>query len=137
MTAFVLDASTALGWLLDRPVPPGASRARALVLAGTVPVVPALWYLEISNGIVMAERRGRLTAGQVAMLATDLDEFSQVVEVDSFLVRPPVLIATAQRTRLTVYDASYLELALRRRLPLATLDEKLQQSATRVGITLI
>jgi predicted nucleic acid-binding protein len=137
LKAFVLDASTALGWMLDRPVPPGANRARTLVLAGTIPVVPVLWYQEVSNGVVMAERRGRLTAGQVATLATDIEDLLQVAEVDSSLVRPSTLIQMAQRTNLTVYDATYLELALRRRVPLATLDEKLEEAARRTGQALI
>jgi predicted nucleic acid-binding protein len=85
----------------------------------------------------MAERRRRLTAGQVGTLAADLEEFLQVVEVDSLLVRASVLIETAQRTRLTVYDAAYLELASRRKLPLASLDEKLRDAARRDGLALI
>ena len=85
----------------------------------------------------MAERRGRLTAGQVATLTADLVEFLQVVEVDSPLVRASALIETAQRTHLTVYDAAYLELASRRRVPLATLDDKLREAARRDGLELI
>lgn len=137
MKAFVLDASTALGWILDRPVPPLASQARSLITAGASPVVPSLWLQEISNAVVMAERRGRLTAGQVRTLAADLDDFLQVVEVDSLQVRPSMLIATSQRTLLTAYDATYLELAARRKLPLATLDAKLQEAARRAGLALI
>ncbi len=137
MKAFVLDASTALGWMLDRPVPAGASRARNLIIAGATPVVPTLWRHEVSNAIVMAERRGRITAAQVVTLAADLEEFMQVVEVDSLLVRASVLIETAQRTRLTVYDTAYLELASRLGLPLATLDGKLREAARRAGLALI
>ncbi len=137
MTAFVLDASTALGWMLDRPVPAGAAQARKLILAGATPVVPALWCHEVSNAIVMANRRGRITAAQVGTLATDLEEFMQAVKTDPLLVRASVLIETAQRTRLTVYDAAYLELALRLSLPLATLDDKLREAARRAGLALI
>jgi len=137
LTSFVLDASTALGWLLDRPIPARASQARNLIIAGATPVVPPLWQQEVSNGVVMAERRGRLTAGQVATLAADLEEFLQAVEVDSFRVQPTTLIETAQRNQLTAYDATYLELASRRRLPLATLDDKLREAARRAGLTLI
>ncbi len=61
----------------------------------------------------------------------------QVVEVDSLLVRASVLIETAQRTRLTVYDTAYLELASRLGLPLATLDGKLREAARRAGLALI
>jgi predicted nucleic acid-binding protein len=137
LKAFVLDASTALGWMLDRPVPAGASQARNLIIAGARPVVPALWRYEVANAIVIAERRGRLTASQVGTLAADLEEFSHAVEVDPLMVRASVLIETAQRTRLTVYDAGYLELASRRKLPLATLDEKLREAARRDGLALI
>ncbi len=137
MTAFVLDASTALGWMLDRPVPARASQSRNLIISGATPIVPALWRQEVSNAIVMAERRGRLTAAQVAPLAADIEEFLQSVEVDSILVRVPVLVETAQRAHLTVYDATYLELAARRRVPLATLDEKLREAARRDGLALI
>jgi predicted nucleic acid-binding protein len=137
LKAFVLDASAALGWILDRPVHPRAAQARTLITAGATPVVPTLWLQEVSNAIVIAERRGRLTAAQVRALAADLEDFMQVVEVDSLRVRPTILIETAQRTLLSVYDATYLELASRRRLPLATLDDKLQEAAQRAGLTLI
>ncbi len=137
MTTFVLDASTALGWMLDRPVPARASQSRNHILGGAIPIVPALWLQEVSNAIVIAERRGHLGARQVAPLVADIEDFLRVVEVDPILVRVSVLIETAQRTSLTVYDATYLELALRRRVPLATLDEKLREAARREGLALI
>ncbi len=62
MRAFVLDASIALGWMLDRPVQGRASLVRELIIAGQMPVVPVLWRHEVSNALVIAERRGRLTA---------------------------------------------------------------------------
>jgi predicted nucleic acid-binding protein len=72
----------------------------------------------------------------VATLSADLEEFLEIVEFDSARVRASVLIETAQRTRLTVYDATYLELASRRRVPLATLDDKLREAAKRYGLEL-
>ena len=137
MKALVLDASAALGWILDRPVPPRASQARSLIIAGATPLVPSLWLQEVSNAFVVAERRGRLTADQVRTLAADLDDFLQEVEVDPLQVRPSVLVEMAQRTHLTVYDATYLELASRRRVPIATLDEKLREAAHHAGLALI
>ena len=137
MRAFVLDASIALGWMLDRPVPARASLARKLVIAGAIPVVPSLWRHEVSNAVVVAERRGRLTADQVKTLTADLEEFSDAVEVDPLMVRPSVLIATARRASLTVYDAAYLELASRRKLPLATLDNRLREATRRAGLELV
>ncbi|MGO9268872.1 MAG: type II toxin-antitoxin system VapC family toxin [Terriglobia bacterium] len=137
MRAFVLDASITIGWMIDRPVPARASVARQLVISGETPVVPVLWNHEVSNAVVMAERRGRLTADQVKTLAGDLEELSDVLEIDPLNVRPTALIETARRTNLTVYDAAYLELALRRRLPLATLDDQLREAARRAGVALI
>jgi len=137
LTDFVLDASTALGWMLDRPVPAGAAQARKLILAGATPVVPALWCHEVCNAFVMADRRGRITAAQVRTLAADLEEFMQAVKPDPLPARATALIDTAQRTRLTVYDAAYLELASRLRLPLATLDDQLREAARHAGLALI
>ena len=134
MRAFVLDASTALGWMLDRPVPASASQARKFIIAGAIPVVPVLWRYEVSNAVVMSQRRGRLTADQVKTVTADLEEFSDAVEVDPLMVRASVLIETARRTSLTVYDATYLELASRRKLPLATLDDKLREAARQAGL---
>jgi predicted nucleic acid-binding protein len=137
LRAFVLDASTTLGWMLDRPMPARAAQARKRVIAGDVPVVPHHWLHEVSNAVVVSERRGRLRVDQVNMLAIDLDEFSGVVEVDPVTVRPSALIELARQTQLTVYDAAYLELAARRRLPLATLDDTLRDAARRAGLEAI
>jgi len=114
-----------------------ASHARQLILAGAIPVVPVLWRHEVSNAVVIAERRGRLSAEKVRTLAEDLDDFALSVEIDSAMVRTSVLIDTARRTHLTVYDAAYLELAGRRGLPLATLDDALAEAARRYGVSMI
>lgn len=87
--------------------------------------------------MVISERRGRLTAAQVKTLTADLEEFSDRVEVDPLVARVSVLIETARQASLTVYDAAYLELAARRRLPLATLDDKLREAARQAGLGLI
>jgi predicted nucleic acid-binding protein len=137
LRAFVLDASIALGWMLDRPLPPRAAQARKFIIAGAIPVVPSLWRHEVSNAVVMSERRGRLTADQVKTLTADLEEFSDAVQVDPLMVRLSVLIEAARRTSLTVYDAAYLELASRRKLPLATLDDGLREAARRAGLELV
>jgi predicted nucleic acid-binding protein len=126
-----------LGWFLDSPVPAQALRARELIISGGIPVVPALWRHEVANGVVMAERRGRLKPEQIKTIANDLDEFSEALQSDPVVVRSSVLIEEARRTNLTVYDAAYLELAARRNLPLATLDLKLAQAARRAGVLLI
>jgi predicted nucleic acid-binding protein len=137
LRAFVLDASVTLGWMLDRPIPARAARARKLISAGETPVVPVLWRHEVSNAVVTSERRGHLTPGQLKTLTADLEEFSESVEVDPVNVRISVLVEMARRTNLTVCDAAYLELAHRRRMPLATLDDKLLEAARQAGLELI
>ena len=137
MSAFVLDASIALGWMLDRPIPARSALARKLIIGGDSPVAPLLWRYEIANAVAISERRGRLSADQVRILMADLEEFSVIVEVDPVYVRISSLIETAQRANLTAYDATYLELAVRRRLPLATLDNKLRDAARGAGLELI
>jgi predicted nucleic acid-binding protein len=123
--------------MLDRPVPARASHARKLILSGTIPVVPLLWRHEVSNGLVIGERRSRLTSEQLKTLTQDLDEFCETVQVDPLIPPASVLIQLARNTNLTVYDAAYVELAARRRLPLATLDDKLREAARHAGLALI
>lgn len=123
--------------MLDRPVPARASHARKLILSGTIPVVPLLWRHEVSNGLVMGERRGRLTSEQLKTLTQDLDEFCEAVQVDLLIPRASILIQLARTSNLTVYDAAYVELAARRRLPLATLDDKLREAARKAGLELV
>jgi predicted nucleic acid-binding protein len=132
-----MDASITLGWMLDRPIPARAAITRKLILAGDAPVVPVLWRYEVSNALVISEQRGRLTPGQVKTATADLEEFSDTLEVDPVNVPISSLVETARRMNLTAYDATYLELAARRRLPLATLDEKLRGAARRIGLELV
>ena len=65
MSGFVLDASVALRWFLDNPLPSYAKRVMQLVIKGQRAVVPALWHLEMSNGLAVAERRSILTSADV------------------------------------------------------------------------
>jgi predicted nucleic acid-binding protein len=135
---FVLDASVALAWFLDRPTAQYALHVRELLLHGSRAVVPALWRLEIANGFVMAERRGTLTSSDITEALQNLDVvIAQAIEnsQDSFSMRR--LLHTAREFRLTAYDASYLETALRQALPLATLDRQLLSAASRAGIEIV
>jgi predicted nucleic acid-binding protein len=122
--------------MIDRPVPASAASARRRILAGERALVPDLWRCEIANAVVVAERRGRISPSQVAAVSADFEAFAQTIEIDSS-AGIGVLIETARRTGLTAYDAAYLELALRRRVPLATLDDELRAAARRAGIEVI
>jgi predicted nucleic acid-binding protein len=121
--------------MVDAPAPRISLRALHLLQSGTVGVVPELWYYEISNALSMAERRGRASAQLVSSRVSDIERLAAFLEVSP--TTPSALIAAARQSGLTAYDAAYFELALRRNLPLATLDNSMRAAAQRAGIELL
>jgi predicted nucleic acid-binding protein len=138
LTGFVLDASVALRWFLDRPVPTYANSVKQFFLKGVRAIVPALWFLEMSNGLAVAERRSILGSADVDQAVIDIEQLvAQAVDVDSEIVSARQTLRTARAFHLSAYDAVYLDLARRQRLPLATLDDKLRAAATPAGVQLL
>jgi predicted nucleic acid-binding protein len=140
MSDFVLDASVSLAWFVDRPTPQAAAEAREMLLQGRKALVPDFWVLEMTNGFVMAERRGFLTPQETAESCEVLEGLvSSCVEVAAGdpLQRVKSLANSARSHTLTVYDAAYLDLAANKGIPLCSLDPKLRAAATRAGISLI
>lgn len=136
MGPMVLDVSVALHWAF----PDEAGGALDLVAleaarwAGAFsPQVPDLFWYELRNVLLMGERRGRLSAAQVS------DFLSEQAYLDLQFCQPEesAMLPLARRHRLSVYDAAYLELALRRHLPLATLDTALAAAARAENVPLI
>ena len=134
MSRFVLDASVALAWFIDTPVPPYAIQVRQSMLAGARAHVPALWHLEMANGIVVAERRRILTATDAAYGLRSLEQLIQAVETGPQMVPLRQAFETARAFDLSAYDSVYLDLARYEGLPLATLDRSLRAAATRAGV---
>ena len=138
MSGFVLDASVALRWFLDHPVPVYANRVKQVFLKGIRAVVPALWHLEMSNGLVVAERRSILTAADVDQAMMDIEQIvAQAVDTDSIVVFARQSLATARAFQLSAYDAVYLDLARSQRLTLATLNDRLRAAAIQAGVSLL
>ncbi len=130
---FVIDASVAASWLLpdeDDPV----SRAAYRRLETDDAVAPGLWWFEMRNVLIVNERRGRIDARQTARALGLLAALP--IGLD-FATEEGALMDLARRHRLTVYDGAYLELALRERLPLASLDAALRDAARAEGAALI
>jgi predicted nucleic acid-binding protein len=135
---FVLDASVALAWVVDRHPDPYAAAVRQRANAGDRAVVPAFWQLEISNVLAVIHRRGLLGAKEI-------EEGLKYYE--SFLVRYTDIVAAIPSMRellrkaldlgLTSYDAMYIDLALNENLPLATLDKGLRAAAVKAGLALL
>lgn len=132
---FVLDASVTLTWAFPDESSPIARRAEeVLQTSGGGAVVPALWWYEVRNILLVNERRGRITAMETAIF------LSQMAAVPISVVSPPddgILLDLARQTRLTIYDASYLALAMQHGLPLATLDQALQSAAQSMKVALL
>ena len=138
MNGFVLDASVALRWFLDNPVPNYANRVKQFFLKGTRAVVPALWHLEMSNGLAVAERRSILTAADVDQAMIDIEQIvAQAVDTDSMVVSVRQSLVTARAFQLSAYDAVYLDLERRVKLPLATLDDRLRAAAALAAVELL
>lgn len=135
MSDFVLDASVALAWILDNPIAPYAISVRRALASGKRGLVPALWHLEIANGLATAMRRRHL-------IGTDLDDalttiqatVAQAIDTEMNFIPVGEVLANARSFQLTAYDAVYLDLARRERLPLATLDKSLRSAAARAGV---
>jgi predicted nucleic acid-binding protein len=137
---FVLDASVTLAWFVDDPVPVAAAEIRSLLVKGQRALVPSLWSFEMANGFVTAERKGVLSAFDVSDCCDEIEillDGSLELVADSPRNFVRTLFTSARTHSLTAYDASYLELALRERLPLATLDRSLQVSARSLGVPLL
>lgn len=129
---FVLDASIVHDWAFDeRHQTAELVRER---LRTESAAAPSLWWFEVRNGLVVAERRGRVTEQQTARFLREILRLA--VTLDNSPNEAGVL-ALARRHRLTVYDAAYLELALRQDLPIATLEMPLAAAARAEGVALI
>jgi predicted nucleic acid-binding protein len=131
--AFVLDSSVALAWLLpDEANEPTDALADRLEQENAH--VPSIWSLEVGNALMTALRRKRISDGDFKRCISALSALP--IEVDTAAVLAGVLLI-AQRFGLTSYDAAYLELAQRRGLPLATLDEKLRKACKALKVSVL
>lgn len=133
---FVLDCSVAISWCL---VDENDNYANAILamMPDSEAYVPGIWSLEIANTLLVAERRNRITTEQSELAIALLQ--SLLIRVDestnSYALSSTLLLG--RQEGLAAYDAAYLELALRLQLPIATLDNRLAEAATRCGVGLV
>jgi predicted nucleic acid-binding protein len=134
---FVLDASVALSWLLEDA---GAGQSYAvatfdaLARSTTQAHVPVTWRLEIANVIAKSEARGVLLPNRSQAFISALAAAPIVCDPETDSKALNETLQLARRYGLSSYDASYLELALRTGLPLASLDEDLRRAAAKAGV---
>lgn len=130
---FVLDNSVTSGWYLENQAN-AYTDAIAERLESDTAVVPAIWELELTNVLRTACLRQRLDAERAQRILTRLGELP--IEIDRVAVPRAQMLALALRHAISTYDAAYLELALRRQLPLATVDHALRDAALASGVGL-
>lgn len=131
---FVLDGSVALAWYFK-----DEADSYADGVAASFPVcqaiVPTIWPLEIANAVLMGERRQRSTEAQAAKWFGYLTSLPIVIDEETGNHAWSDALNLARAHQLSAYDAAYLELALRRGLGLATLDQKLKAAAAGLGVS--
>lgn len=133
---FVLDNSVTMRWFF------GDGKPQELAYAGKVldamksssALVPATWGLEVANVIARAEAKGLVTEARSGAFLEMLEGVDIEVDTATFSHSLSDTLQLARRYKLSSYDASYLEVALRLGLPLATLDEDLQKAAKKAGV---
>ena len=126
---FVVDPSYAMAWVLKDEATSETNKILISLGQGSKAFAPALWRWEIANALLNVEKRNRATKAEVGKHMNLLKSYP--IEIDEAAV-DQAWAAThllAQKHKLTSYDASYLELAIRRGLPLASLDAELQVAA--------
>lgn len=134
MAAFVIDASATLAWCFSDEASDATNALLTRLQKGDEALVPAHWPAEVTNALLVAVRRRRISSQDARRFLEDADLLPIRIElVTQQLVRLHIL-PLAEKHALTVYDAAYLELAMRQALPLATLDNDLRQAARASGV---
>lgn len=134
--SFVLDCSVAIAWVYSEETTDAVHHVFEL-LSQTGAWVPGLWRLEVANVLEMGARRGRHKIDFRDLTLADLGQLPIQVDAETDQHAWGETLVLAERHQLTLYDAAYLELAMRRNLPLATLDEDLRQAGRSEKIRLL
>jgi predicted nucleic acid-binding protein len=131
-----IDASVTLSWLLQDE---HTRRSELLFtqVSDTGAIVPSHWCLEVANALQVAVKRRRIDVLSRDKALTSLQKFQIEVDSETNEQAWAGTLQLADRYHLTLYDAAYLELALRRCVPLATRDRDLAEAASRSGVTLL
>ena len=135
MSALVIDSSAALSWCFEDEASP-ESDALFEQVRDQGAVVPGLWHLEVANVLLQAERRGRITTADVTMRLELIADLPIATDNETTARAWREILALARAEGLTTYDATYLELAIRRGFPLMTKDAALIAAAGRSGVAI-
>ena len=133
MTGVVIDASLALAWCF----PDGASEYAdgvLVALEGRTVMVPPVWALEITNAVLVAERRKRVKQADVRRFVELLGGLTIIEQSQTVIDTVSSVLPLARQYGLSAHDAAYLDVAVRQGAPLATLDSALEKAGRSAGI---
>ena len=138
MTAFVLDTSVTMRWLLESEKAADQKYAENVLksLVESAVLVPSLWHLEVTNVLLVAEKKKTIEQGDVERFISQLERLP--IDTDSMTSHQAFnrIMALSRAYKLSSYDGAYLELAIREGLPLATLDKDLKKAAEKASVEL-
>lgn len=131
---YVLDASIAVALVFpDEDTDDSVRRT----LPEDSPLVPAVWPFEVANALLAARSSGRLSQDEVPRVARELSALEAEVQPASVGRALNDVLNVAVRYGLTIYDATYVELAIRRALPIATLDRQVRTASLQSGLNVL
>jgi len=133
---FVVDNSVVMAWCFEDEI---SSYAESVLdsLENTTAIVPSIWPLEVGNILLVAERKKRLNTTASNKFLELLSELPIIVDQEppERMIREIFLLA--RKYKLSTYDASYLDLAIKRELPIATLDGRLLEAAKKNHVKIV
>lgn len=133
MSGVVIDASVALAWCFPDEASDYADRV-LVALKGHTILVPALWATEITNAVLVAERRKRIRQPEIRRFVELLGDLTVVMDSQTVTDSIGNILPLGREFGLSAYDAAYLDVAMRHGVPLATLDGNLRKAGRKAGI---
>lgn len=132
----VIDCSVSVAWCFEDEASDAAD-ALMLTVRDEGAIVPSLWHLEVANVLLQAGKRGRISQEDAAARLEAMAALPITTDAETWTRAWRDTLALALAEGLTAYDAAYLELALRRKCPLATTDKALAEAARRRGVIVL
>lgn len=131
---FVADSSLGIAWVIASQSDEETERLRDDAIDGAPITVPVLWTLEIGNALLMLVHRNKMPHPEYTRALHQLFQVTVVLDEEAPRLALTEIARLAEKHSLTTYDATYLELAMRRGLPLASRDAALNKAAKKCGV---
>jgi predicted nucleic acid-binding protein len=134
-SGFVVDSSVGVAWAVASQASEATRRLLDDVASGTPLIVPVLWTFEVANSLLVLARRKRIQPEECGRARRALSRLNPTIDDEGPRAALGKVAELAEKHGLSVYDAAYLELAVRRGLPLASRDAALNKAAKLSGVT--